>query len=496
MEPLHRQRPGGAALPRRATGRRVPRRRRGAARGRATHVARHWREDAGESLRLLYVAHDPGPVAGGGLVRPGRAQHPRLAAAPDALRAPARHGARCPTSRPSSTDDRVLEILGHWQRGRRPGAGARRRRRRPTRRRSSVRRRRSPRGASPARSTPRGAARPTPRCPRRAVHAARRRPAAVASPRRSPSRGRRRPRPARPRAPAADAGPRARRGALADGRRCRSARRSARWSTPCSSTPTPAPPTSGPSCWPTSPSSGSGGRSTSTPRSSPTRWSRCAPARWARSPATRTLLRHRAARPAARARLRAAARRRRRRGLRRRRRSGSATSRRCCGATCPRATRSAAYADALDGDPGAGRPAAARLPHRLDRRGAAGRGRRPHAATSTVDYKTNWLGDLDAPLTAHDYRPAVLDEAMGHSDYPLQALLYAVVLHRYLRWRLPGYDPADAPRRRALPLPARHVRAGHAAGRRRSRAASSPGGRRSRWSRSCPTCWTASGGAA
>jgi exodeoxyribonuclease V beta subunit len=36
----------------------------------------------------------------------------------------------------------------------------------------------------------------------------------------------------------------------------------------------------------------------------------------------------------------------------------------------------------------------------------------------------------------------VLAEAMGHSDYPLQALLYAVVLHRYLRWRLPGYDPA------------------------------------------------------
>ncbi|WP_246210365.1 3'-5' exonuclease [Nocardioides piscis] len=60
----------------------------------------------------------------------------------------------------------------------------------------------------------------------------------------------------------------------------------------------------------------------------------------------------------------------------------------------------------------------------------------------TVDYKTNWLGDLDAPLTSHDYRPAVLDEAMASSDYPLQALLYTVVLHRFLRWRLPGYDPA------------------------------------------------------
>jgi exodeoxyribonuclease V beta subunit len=30
---------------------------------------------------------------------------------------------------------------------------------------------------------------------------------------------------------------------------------------------------------------------------------------------------------------------------------------------------------------------------------------------------------------------------MGHSDYPLQALLYVVVLHRFLRWRQPGYDP-------------------------------------------------------
>ena len=63
-----------------------------------------------------------------------------------------------------------------------------------------------------------------------------------------------------------------------------------------------------------------------------------------------------------------------------------------------------------------------------------------------VDYKTNWLGaavpgDPDVPLTSADYRPDVLRAAMGHSDYPLQALLYAVVLHRYLRWRQPGYDP-------------------------------------------------------
>ncbi|WP_237111649.1 UvrD-helicase domain-containing protein [Nocardioides sp. WS12] len=58
-----------------------------------------------------------------------------------------------------------------------------------------------------------------------------------------------------------------------------------------------------------------------------------------------------------------------------------------------------------------------------------------------VDYKTNWLGPREDPLTAASYRPSELVDAMGHSDYPLQALLYAVVLHRFLRWRQPGYDP-------------------------------------------------------
>ncbi|TDE99169.1 exodeoxyribonuclease V subunit beta [Occultella glacieicola] len=61
-----------------------------------------------------------------------------------------------------------------------------------------------------------------------------------------------------------------------------------------------------------------------------------------------------------------------------------------------------------------------------------------------VDYKTNWLGpfnDPEQPLTAAAYRPEALAEAMGHSSYPLQALLYAVVAHRFLRWRLRDYDP-------------------------------------------------------
>ncbi len=58
-----------------------------------------------------------------------------------------------------------------------------------------------------------------------------------------------------------------------------------------------------------------------------------------------------------------------------------------------------------------------------------------------VDYKTNRLGEVGRPLTSADYTPRLMTEAMLHSHYPLQALLYSVVLHRYLRWRVPGYDP-------------------------------------------------------
>lgn len=59
-----------------------------------------------------------------------------------------------------------------------------------------------------------------------------------------------------------------------------------------------------------------------------------------------------------------------------------------------------------------------------------------------VDYKTNRLTPRGAAATAADYRPDQLVRAMADHHYPLQALLYSVALHRYLRWRLPGYDPA------------------------------------------------------
>jgi exodeoxyribonuclease V beta subunit len=60
---------------------------------------------------------------------------------------------------------------------------------------------------------------------------------------------------------------------------------------------------------------------------------------------------------------------------------------------------------------------------------------------AVVDYKTNWLGAPGEALTAWQHRPSVLAAEMRRAHYGLQALLYSAALHRYLRWRLPGYDP-------------------------------------------------------
>jgi exodeoxyribonuclease V beta subunit len=53
------------------------------------------------------------------------------------------------------------------------------------------------------------------------------------------------------------------------------------------------------------------------------------------------------------------------------------------------------------------------------------------------DYKTN---RLDGP-PAVAYRTEALAAEMLRRHYPLQALFYLVALHRYLRWRQPGYRP-------------------------------------------------------
>jgi exodeoxyribonuclease V beta subunit len=61
---------------------------------------------------------------------------------------------------------------------------------------------------------------------------------------------------------------------------------------------------------------------------------------------------------------------------------------------------------------------------------------------AVVDYKTNWLAPPGEELTAWHHRPTALSAEMTHAHYRLQALLYVVALHRYLRWRLPGYSAA------------------------------------------------------
>jgi exodeoxyribonuclease V beta subunit len=53
-----------------------------------------------------------------------------------------------------------------------------------------------------------------------------------------------------------------------------------------------------------------------------------------------------------------------------------------------------------------------------------------------LDYKTNRLG-----TRLSDYAGAALDTAMAEHFYPLQALLYTLALHRYLRQRLRDYSP-------------------------------------------------------
>jgi exodeoxyribonuclease V beta subunit len=61
-----------------------------------------------------------------------------------------------------------------------------------------------------------------------------------------------------------------------------------------------------------------------------------------------------------------------------------------------------------------------------------------------VDYKSNRLSELGQAPGVDDYGPARMVEAMTGHQYPLQALLYSVALHRYLRGRMGrGYDPAQ-----------------------------------------------------
>ena len=98
-------------------------------------------------------------------------------------------------------------------------------------------------------------------------------------------------------------------------------------------------------------------------------------------------------------------------------------------------------------------PLIAAYAHHLDAPGFASRvrgylngsidllARLPDGRFLVADYKSNWFGDPDTGRsTAADYAPPVLATSMLHHHYVLQALLYLVATHRFLRWRVRGYD--------------------------------------------------------
>lgn len=66
----------------------------------------------------------------------------------------------------------------------------------------------------------------------------------------------------------------------------------------------------------------------------------------------------------------------------------------------------------------------------------------PDGRYVVMDYKSNSLRAAGEVAGPGDYGPNVLAGEMVSHHYVLQATLYQVALHRYLRWRLPGYDPA------------------------------------------------------
>jgi len=97
----------------------------------------------------------------------------------------------------------------------------------------------------------------------------------------------------------------------------------------------------------------------------------------------------------------------------------------------------AAYAERLT-QPGLGAPVRGYLTGSIDLLARLEDGR-----FLVADYKSNWFGDRDTGRSlARDYHPAALGRSMVEHHYVLQGLLYLVAAHRFLRWRVPGYDPA------------------------------------------------------
>ncbi|MEA2023164.1 MAG: UvrD-helicase domain-containing protein [Actinomycetota bacterium] len=66
-----------------------------------------------------------------------------------------------------------------------------------------------------------------------------------------------------------------------------------------------------------------------------------------------------------------------------------------------------------------------------------------HDRYVVMDYKTNTLPTRGEAPAVTDYAHGPMSRVMGDSHYLLQATIYQVALHRYLQWRLPGYDPQN-----------------------------------------------------
>ena len=58
-----------------------------------------------------------------------------------------------------------------------------------------------------------------------------------------------------------------------------------------------------------------------------------------------------------------------------------------------------------------------------------------------MDFKSNIVAPYGEEPDASHFAPSALAAEMHRSHYVFQALLYQVALHRYLQWRLPGYEP-------------------------------------------------------
>ncbi len=65
-----------------------------------------------------------------------------------------------------------------------------------------------------------------------------------------------------------------------------------------------------------------------------------------------------------------------------------------------------------------------------------------------ADWKSNWIGSFDKESQQYlcgpmHYDDKAMENQMLIHHYPLQAHLYLVALHRFLKWRLPNYNPAN-----------------------------------------------------